>query len=191
MRRTTYIYILKEILPIFFIGLLTFTVILLMDKILNLIELIVSGINLLHILALLFFVSPSFLVFTIPMAMLLGNLATTERLGKKVLPTLFRLAEESEGVFGKPMSIFHAKAMGDFTVVSWNKVLEYDKKVGNPEPYTLPDNEAQRWLKAIAPLYDKWVVEREAKSLPAKAVYQDALSLNQKYLKEYPKEKYP
>jgi lipopolysaccharide export system permease protein len=80
MRRTTYVYILKETLPIFFIGLLTFTVILLMDKILKLIELIVSGINLFQILMLLFFISPSFLIFTIPMALLLGTLLSFGRL---------------------------------------------------------------------------------------------------------------
>ena len=80
MRKTTYIYILKETLPIFFIGLLTFTVILLMDKILKLIELIVSGVNLFQILMLLFFISPSFLIFTIPMALLLGTLLSFGRL---------------------------------------------------------------------------------------------------------------
>ncbi|TLN17096.1 LptF/LptG family permease, partial [bacterium] len=73
MRKTTYLYILKEILPIFFIGLLTLTVILLMDKILKLIELIVTrGVSLSNILKLLLFISPSFLIFTIPMAFLLG-----------------------------------------------------------------------------------------------------------------------
>jgi lipopolysaccharide export system permease protein len=80
MRKTTYIYILKETLPIFFIGLLTLTVILLMDKILKLIELIVSGVNLFQILMLLFFISPSFLIFTIPMALLLGTLLSFGRL---------------------------------------------------------------------------------------------------------------
>jgi lipopolysaccharide export system permease protein len=80
MRKTTYIYILKETLPIFFIGLLTFTVILLMDKILKLIGLIVSGVNLFQVLMLLFFISPSFLIFTIPMALLLGTLLSFGRL---------------------------------------------------------------------------------------------------------------
>jgi len=35
MKKTATLYILKEIFPIFFIGLMTFTIILLMDKILN------------------------------------------------------------------------------------------------------------------------------------------------------------
>jgi len=80
MRKTTYFWILKEILPIFFIGMLTFTIILLMDKILKLIELTVSGVNFFQILMLLFFVSPSFLIFTIPMALLLGTLLAFGRL---------------------------------------------------------------------------------------------------------------
>lgn len=80
MRKTAYLYILKETFPIFLIGLLTFTVILLMDKILRLIELIVSGVSLSQILMLLFFISPSFLIFTIPMAFLLGTLLSFGRL---------------------------------------------------------------------------------------------------------------
>jgi lipopolysaccharide export system permease protein len=80
MRKITYLYILKETLPILLIGLLTFTVILLMDKILKLIELIVSGVSLSQILMLLFFISPSFLIFTIPMAFLLGTLLSFGRL---------------------------------------------------------------------------------------------------------------
>ena len=81
MKKTTYFYILKEILPISFIGLMIFTFILLMDKILKLIELIVSrGVNLFQILKLLLYISPSFLVFTIPMAVLLSILLAFGRL---------------------------------------------------------------------------------------------------------------
>jgi lipopolysaccharide export LptBFGC system permease protein LptF len=36
MKKTNTLYTLKEILPIFFIGLMTFTIILLMDKIVKL-----------------------------------------------------------------------------------------------------------------------------------------------------------
>ena len=79
MKKTTYFYIVKEILPIFFIGLMILTVILLMDKILKLIELIVTrGVSLSQILMLLLFISPSFLIFTIPMAVLLGHSSPLE-----------------------------------------------------------------------------------------------------------------
>jgi lipopolysaccharide export system permease protein len=81
MKKTTYFYIWKEILPIFLIGLMTFTVILLMDKIFRLIELIVNGGgNITSIFMLLIFVAPSFLTFTTPTAVLLGILLTLGRL---------------------------------------------------------------------------------------------------------------
>ena len=81
MRKTTYFYLLKEILPISFIGLMVFTIVLLMDKILKLIELIVTrGVGVSRILMLLLFISPSFLVFTIPVAVLLGTLLSFGRL---------------------------------------------------------------------------------------------------------------
>ena len=90
MRKTAYLYILKETLPIFFIGLLTFTLMLLMDKILRFIELIVSGVSFSHILMLLFFISPSFLIFTIPMAFLLGILLSFGRLSGDSEITAFK-----------------------------------------------------------------------------------------------------
>jgi lipopolysaccharide export system permease protein len=81
MKKTTYLYIFKEILPIFFISLMTFTVILLMDKIFKLVELIVArGVNPVQILKLLMFISPSFLIFTIPMGFLVSILLTFGRL---------------------------------------------------------------------------------------------------------------
>jgi len=91
MRKTTYLYILKEILPISFIGLMIFTVILLMDKILKLIEMIVTrGASLSRILMLLLFISPSFLIFTVPIAVLLGTLLTFGRLSSDSEVTAFK-----------------------------------------------------------------------------------------------------
>lgn len=81
MTKTTTSYIIKEILPLFLIGLMTITVILLMDKILKLIELIVTrGVSLHQIFMLLLFISPSFLVFTIPIAFLVATLLAFGRL---------------------------------------------------------------------------------------------------------------
>lgn len=81
MRKTTFLYIIKEIFPIFFIGLMTFTIILLMDKLLKLIELFVTrGVSLSQMLMLFLFISPSFLIFTIPMAFLLATLLSFGRL---------------------------------------------------------------------------------------------------------------
>jgi lipopolysaccharide export system permease protein len=81
MKKTTYLYILKEIIPISLIGLMTFTIILLMDKIFKLIELIINrGGNVTNILMLLMFITPSFLTLTIPVSVLLGTLLALGRL---------------------------------------------------------------------------------------------------------------
>ncbi len=91
MKKTVSLYLVKEILPIFFIALMTFTVILLMDKILKLIELIVTrGVQLSQILTLLLFISPSFLIFTIPMAFLLAALLSFGRLSGDSEITAFK-----------------------------------------------------------------------------------------------------
>jgi len=91
MKKTTHLYVLKEIFPIFFIGLMTFTIILLMDKILKLIELIVTrGVSLSQILMLLVFISPSFLIFTIPIAFLLATLLSFGRLSGDSEVTAFK-----------------------------------------------------------------------------------------------------
>ncbi len=107
VKKTTYLYILKEITPIFFIGLMTFTVILLMDKILKLIELIVTrGINLSQILMLLLFISPSFLIFTIPMAFLLAILLSFGRLSGDSEITAFKASGISLYQLYRPVLFF-------------------------------------------------------------------------------------
>ena len=107
MKKTTYFYILKEILPIFSIGLMLFTVILLMDKILKLIELIVTrGVSFYQILGLLLFISPSFLIFTIPIAVLLGTLLTFGRLSGDNEITAFKSSGMSLYQLFLPILIF-------------------------------------------------------------------------------------
>ncbi len=111
MRKTTYFYILKEILPIFLIGLMTFTLILLMDKILKLIEMIVTrGVSLYQILKLLLFISPSFLIFTIPMAVLLGTLLSFGRLSGDSEITAFKASGMSLYQLFLPISAFSVLA---------------------------------------------------------------------------------
>jgi len=105
MRKITNLYILKETLPILLISLLTFTLILLMDKILKLIELIISGVGLSQILMLLFFISPSFLIFTIPMAFLLGTLLSFGRLSGDSEITAFKASGVSLYQLFFPISI--------------------------------------------------------------------------------------
>jgi lipopolysaccharide export system permease protein len=81
MKWTLYRYLLKELLPAFFLGLVGFTFILLTGRILQLTELFVNkGVPLQYILKLLYFLFPSFLVLTIPMATLLSVMLAFNRL---------------------------------------------------------------------------------------------------------------
>jgi lipopolysaccharide export system permease protein len=117
MKKTATLYILKEIVPIFFIGLMTFTIILLMDKILKLIELIVTrGGNLSDVLMLFLFISPSFLIITIPVAVLLGTLLTFGRLSSDSEITAFKASGMSLYQLFFPISIF---ALATFLLTSF------------------------------------------------------------------------
>jgi len=117
MKKTATLYILKEILPIFFIGLMTFTIILLMDKILKLIELIVNrGGSLSDVLMLFLFISPSFLIITIPVAVLLGTLLTFGRLSSDSEITAFKASGMSLYQLFFPISIF---ALATFLLTSF------------------------------------------------------------------------
>ncbi len=81
MKKTLYRYIWQELLPPFLLGLLGFTFILLTGRILQLTELFVNkGISLLYILRFIYYLIPSFMVLTIPMAMLLAVMVAFSRL---------------------------------------------------------------------------------------------------------------
>jgi lipopolysaccharide export system permease protein len=81
MKRTLYLYLLKEIAPAFSIGLVGFTFVLLTGRILQLTELLVNkGVPLGYILSLLYLLLPRLLVLTIPMATLLSVLMAFNRL---------------------------------------------------------------------------------------------------------------
>jgi len=117
MKKTASIYILKEIVPIFLIGLMVFTVILLMDKILKLIELVVNrGASLSNILMLFLFISPSFLIITIPIAVLLATLLTFGRLSSDSEITAFKASGMSLYQLFIPISIF---ALATFLLTSF------------------------------------------------------------------------
>lgn len=74
-------YILLELTGPFFLGLLIFTFVLLMGKVLDLIELVIKkGVNLGTVFSLLIYIMPSFLVLTIPMAVLVATLTAFGRL---------------------------------------------------------------------------------------------------------------
>ncbi|OGP53256.1 MAG: LPS export ABC transporter permease LptF [Deltaproteobacteria bacterium RBG_13_52_11b] len=111
MKKTTFLYIFREIFHIFLIGLLVFTIVLLMDKILKLIELIVSrGASIVLILKLLLYISPSFLVFTIPMAVLVATLLGFGRLSSDNEVTAFKASGISLYQLYVPVGVFSLAA---------------------------------------------------------------------------------
>ncbi len=62
-------------------------------------------------------------------------------------------------------------------------IKEYDQKNGNPEIYMLSDSEFQKWVQAVASVYDMWEADAEAKGLPGKALFDDVVRLVDKYSK--------
>ncbi len=73
MRKILDLYLISEILPPFLLGLLTFTLIFLIARILRLIELVVTrGVPFLQMGKLFALILPTFLETTVPMALLLG-----------------------------------------------------------------------------------------------------------------------
>lgn len=74
-------YLFKELLGPFSLGILIFTFILLMNRVLRLMDLIVNkGVSIGEVGALIFYLLPSFLVLTIPMSVLLAILIALGRL---------------------------------------------------------------------------------------------------------------
>jgi lipopolysaccharide export system permease protein len=74
-RRIIFGYLVSEILPPFFVGLLAFTIILLVGRMLKLVELVVTrGVPVLQIAKLFSLILPTFLEMTVPMAFLLAIL---------------------------------------------------------------------------------------------------------------------
>ena len=79
--KTIFLYIVREVLTPLAMGLVVFTFILLIGRIFKLSELVINkGVNLSDVLKLFVFILPNFLVFTIPMAFLLGVLVAFGRL---------------------------------------------------------------------------------------------------------------
>jgi LPS export ABC transporter permease LptF/LPS export ABC transporter permease LptG len=84
-------YILKEIIPPFLIGLVVYSFVLLMNQILLLSELMIArGVPFRTVLNLLFYLIPSVLAFTVPMAVLMGILAGLSRLSSDAEITAFK-----------------------------------------------------------------------------------------------------
>lgn len=75
VKRILSLYIIREISSLFFLGIVIFTLVLLMGRLITLTDLVVShGVPLADVSRLILYLIPSFLVFTIPMSFLLAVL---------------------------------------------------------------------------------------------------------------------
>jgi len=81
MKRILSLYIIREIASVFLLGIVVFTLILLMGRLMKLTDLVISrGVPMADIGRMILYLMPSFLVFTIPMAFLLAVLLAFGRL---------------------------------------------------------------------------------------------------------------
>ncbi len=105
-------YIIKELIPPFFIGLLLTTFVLLMNQILQLSEIFITrGVPLRAALEILFYLIPSIFAFTLPMAVLMGTLGG-----------LSRLSTDSEVMAFKTLGISYTRLLRPvllFSVLGW------------------------------------------------------------------------
>lgn len=76
-------YIFRELLPPFYLSLILFIFIFLTNQILRLMSLLINkGVEILTILRVLLYITPSFLVLTLPMAVLISSIAAFNRLSQ-------------------------------------------------------------------------------------------------------------
>jgi lipopolysaccharide export system permease protein len=81
MKRLLNLYIIREISVLFLLGIVVFTLILLMGRLIKLTDLVISrGVPLQDVARMILYLMPSFLIFTIPMAFLLAVLMAFGRL---------------------------------------------------------------------------------------------------------------
>jgi len=100
-------YIIKEITPPFFIGLLISAFVLLMNQILVLSEMFITrGVPLKTIIALLIYLIPSILAFAVPMSVLMGILAGMSRLSSDTEIMAFKTLGISYKRILKPILLF-------------------------------------------------------------------------------------
>jgi lipopolysaccharide export system permease protein len=81
MKRILSLYIIREISTLFLLGIMVFTLILLMGRLIRLTDLVITrGVPLADVSLMILYLMPSFLVFTVPMAFLLAVLLAFGRL---------------------------------------------------------------------------------------------------------------
>jgi lipopolysaccharide export system permease protein len=140
-------YVLSELTGPFFLGLLIFTFVLLMGKVLDLIELVIKkGVDLGTVLKLLIYIMPSFLVLTIPMAVLVATLTAFGRLSTDSEITAMKASGISLYTLFIPI-VFFAVAAAFFTFFFYAKALPWGNQNFRVTLYELARTKASIGLK--------------------------------------------
>lgn len=116
-------YILREIAFPFFTILFILTFVLLTGKILQLMDLMVNkGVRLFHILLLIFYLIPSFLLFTVPIALLVGVMIAMGRMSADNEITVIKASGVSLYGLARPFAVFTGAAFIFCLFTSYNLV---------------------------------------------------------------------
>ncbi len=146
-QKTITTYILKELSGPCLLGLLIFTFVLLMEKVLDLIELVINkGVSLKAVLELILYIMPSFLVLTIPMAVLVATLTAFGRLSTDSEITAMKASGISLYTMFVPVMIFALGAML-ITFVVYAEVLPWGNHNFRVALYDLARKKASIGLK--------------------------------------------
>jgi lipopolysaccharide export system permease protein len=125
MRRLINRYIFKEIAGPFCMILLVLTFVLLMGKILQLMDLMINkGVSFFHILQLMIFLLPSFLMFTIPISLLIAILIGVGRLSGDNEVTILKMSGVSLAQLSIPIA-WAASAAFALTVTTTILLVPY------------------------------------------------------------------
>jgi LPS export ABC transporter permease LptF/LPS export ABC transporter permease LptG len=110
-------YLLREIIPPFFIGLLIYSFVLLMNQVFLLADLFIAkGVALLVVIQIFLYLIPSILAFAVPMSVLMGILAGLGRLSSDSEIVAFRTLGIRNSRLLRPILIF---AVGGWLVTSY------------------------------------------------------------------------
>ncbi len=146
-KKTITKYILKELIPPFGLGLLIFTFVLLMERVLDLIEWVINkGVSLKAVLELIVFIMPSFLVLTIPMAVLVATLTAFGRLSTDSEVTAMKASGISLYSMYAPVLLFSLAATA-LTFFLYTKALPWGNHNFRVAAYELARTKASIGLK--------------------------------------------
>jgi len=96
----------------------------------------------------------------------------------KLPPEVQKIFDETSGAY---MSKLAGEAFDQADAEIRQDVLNIEKEAGKPEWYRVPEDEFQKWVEALDPVYDKWLKRMNDKGLPGEKVFEEAKRLANKY----------